>query len=115
MSDFKARWNGSYPNLCYGEWSLEYNGLPVIIPEDHRTGHMGTHGSYSSWHFEDWLEVFEEYEEGLNSKVWTDENKHWVKPMFTQHGIEESETTYLALFEAFQESDFRPNSCGGCI
>ena len=115
MVSFKARWSGGYPTLCYGEWSLEYKGLPVVIPEDHRTGHMGTSNTYSSWHFEDWLEVFEDHEEGLEKDEWIATNKHWVDDMFATHNIKKSEGNYKDLFEALQASDFRPNSCGGCI
>ena len=115
MTDFKANWSGGYPNLCFGEWTLEYQGLPLILPEDERECDKGTYGEYSSWHFEDWSEVFDSYEDGLKFPEWVKENGRWVDVMFHRHNIEKSEANYLELFEAFQENDWRSNSCGGCI
>lgn len=46
----EAKWTGSYPCLCSGEWILKINNIDVsnLIPEELRTSSMNTFGSYSS-------------------------------------------------------------------
>lgn len=43
-----AKWSGKYPCRCYGEWSLFIGGVDYshIIPENLRTSHMNTAGTY---------------------------------------------------------------------
>ena len=64
----EAKWSGSYPCLCYGKWTLKVNGKDVsnMIPKELRESSMNTYGTYQTWHFEDLLEVFEDYEDGLD-------------------------------------------------
>ena len=112
---FEASFSGSYPNRCSGKWTLTYDGLPVVIPSDHVHCEKGTRGTYSSWHFEDWMEVFEDYEDGLTCDEWIAANKGWVDEMFSQHNIEISYKNYSDLYTAFQSDDWRHGSCGGCI
>ena len=102
-----AKWSGSYPNLCRGEWTLIIGGVDYshMIPEDLRTGHMNTAGIYQEWHFEDWREVFEDYEDGLEYEDWLAENP-WVRDL---------PASSLDIYMAFQAEDWRHNSCGGCI
>ena len=106
-----ANWNGSYPCLCHGEWTLKVNGKNVSkkIPEDLRNSSMNTYGTYQSWHFEDWMEVFEDYEDGLDCEEWIEENNEWLNKITTDYSIKEQ------IFNAIQSEDFRSGSCGGCI
>ncbi len=106
-----AYWSGSYPCLCYGEWTLQVNGNDVshLIPEDLKNGSMNTYGEYQSWHFEDWIEMFESYCDGLACNEWIDENKYWIDVITTDMETQEE------IFYAIQKEDFRPGSCGGCI
>lgn len=61
--NIKVEWTGKWPCLCYGEWKLTIDGedRSSFIPEELRRSEMGTFGIYSSWHFENWIEVFEDY------------------------------------------------------
>lgn len=103
----RAEWTGQYPCLCSGEWKLFIGDQDYshMIPEDKRRSHMNTAGVYSDWHFENWTEVFEDYEDGLEFEEWLVENP-WV------HDLPAPD---LDIFVAFSCEDFRPGQCGGCI
>ena len=103
----RAEWTGQYPCLCSGEWKLFIGDQDYshMIPEDKRCSHMNTAGVYSEWHFENWLEVFEDYEDGLEFEEWLVENP-WVRDL---------PASDLDIFIAFSCEDFRPGQCGGCI
>lgn len=107
----EARWSGSYPCLCFGKWTLIVNGKDVsdLIPEELRESEMNTYGTYQSWHFEDWLEVFESYTDGLMCDEWIEENKYWLNTITNDNDI------HVKIFEAINAEDFRAGSCGGCI
>lgn len=102
-----AEWTGSYPCLCSGEWRLTIGGVDWsnAIPIDKRYSHMNTAGIYQSWHFEDWAEVFDDYEDGLEFDEWIAENP-WAA---------ELPAAPQDIFYAIQAQDFRPGECGGCI
>ena len=102
-----AKWSGEYPCRCSGEWSLFIGGINYshMIPENLRTSHMNTAGTYQEWHFVDWVEQFEDYEDGLEFEEWIAENP-WV------HDLPAS---LFDIYLAFQAEDFRPGECGGCI
>lgn len=95
MNKFKAEWSGHYPTLCFGKWTLYKNEKDIshLIPDKLREKTMYTFGKYQSWHFEEWI----------------DKNRYWL------NAICDCETDYKRVFKAFQKSDFRTNSCGGCI
>ena len=113
---FKANYSGGYPNLCGGKWSLTYKRLPVILPSEQVQGDKGTYGTYTRWYFDNnWVECTEDYEDGMLRDEWVAKNKHWVDKMFIQHNIELSCKNYSDLYAAFQENDWRHDSCGGCI
>jgi hypothetical protein len=59
----EAKWSGKYPCLCFGNWTLKVDGKDVskLIPSKLRKSPMNTYGTYQSWHFENWIEVFEDY------------------------------------------------------
>lgn len=107
----EANWSGSYPCLCFGEWTLKVNGKDVSkkIPDNLRKSSMNTFGTYQSWHFEDWMEVFEDYEDGLDCEAWIEKNDEWLSEITKDYSIKEQ------IFAAIQSKDFRSGSCGGCI
>lgn len=103
----EAIWSGSYPNLCRDYWTLIINGIDYskAIPYELRHSHMNTAGTYSRWHFEDWREVFDNYEDGLEFNEWIAENE-WVRALPADP---------LDVYLAFNAQDWRPGECGGCI
>lgn len=109
--NIEVKWTGCYPCLCYGEWKLFIDGedKSSLIPEELRQNEMGTYGTYSSWHFENWNEVFDDYKDGMNCNEWIKCNKYWLDNISTDNDIQEQ------LFYEFQASDWRHGSCGGCI
>lgn len=101
----KAEWNGKWPALCCGEWSLEVNGQDMTdkIPESLRKSSMNTCGSYQRWHFgDDWEVIWESYTDGLQCEEWLDT-------------ITTDKNLQIDIFNEISESDFRHGSCGGCI
>ena len=121
---FKAKWTGEYPSLCIGEWKLYrkyedylddgtkdigYDDISNLIPENFKYEPMYTDGQYNSWYFDkNYCEQFETYTNGLDFEDWCIENEDWI------HLICESKD-YRDLYEAFNEEDWRYESCGGCI
>ncbi len=107
-----AKWSGSFPNLCSGEWTLIVDGKDVSdkIPEELRKSNMNTYGSYEWWHFDDdGEEEWERYHDGLECEEWIKENRCWLDTISTDHN------TQSDIFCAINASDWRPGSCGGCI
>lgn len=102
-----AEWTGTYPNKCSGVWKLFVNGedFSLLIPEDKRHDEMGTYGTYQSWHFENWSEVFDSYEDGLQCEDWIAANP-WVQKL---------PASPIDVFYAIQAQDWRHGECGGCI
>jgi len=109
--NIEARWSGSYPTLCFGHWTLLIDGEDVSekIPEDLRERSMNTFGIYQDWHFENWMEVFENYADGLLCDEWIEENDYWLKDITDDYSVKEE------IYDAFNSEDFRYGSCGGCI
>ncbi len=108
----EAKWSGSYPCLCLGEWTLKVDGADVSkkIPKYLRKSPMNTYGTYSSWHLnEDYIEEFEDYQDGLECSEWIEENKEWLDNISTDRKIQEE------IYYAINSVDFRSGSCGGCI
>jgi hypothetical protein len=113
-SNWEAEWTGSYPCLCSGEWIIKYKGIDLKLPEDIKKSSMNTYGEYQSWHFdENYMEQFDSYTDGLNFEDWKTSNGEWLKELFNQYNISESELENL--YKAIQSEDFRNGSCGGCI
>ena len=112
---FIVNWSGSYPCLCSGVWSISYAGKSFTIPEDILNESMNTYITYSTWHFEDWSEVFEDACDGLEFDAWIEENSKWVDENFNEFNIEKIESNYRKLYDEIQIHDFRRGSCGGCI
>lgn len=109
---FLAEFTGSYPTRCMGEWKLHKNGKDIseFIPQKLKKEPMGTYGKYESWFFnEDYIEEFSSYYDGLKQEDWIKENKYWLDK------ISKDISDHKKIFEAINRSDFRCNSCGGCI
>lgn len=106
-----AKWSGHYPCLCYGEWTLEVNGVDVsmYIPEELRNDSMNTYGIYQRWYFVDWIEQFEDYEDGLMCDEWVEKNKYWLDVITDDINVQ------MEIFDAISVKDWRHGSCGGCI
>ena len=107
----EAYWSGKYPCLCFGEWQLKVNNKDVTdkIPISLRESEMNTYGTYQRWHFENWIEVFEDYTDGLDEDEWITENDYWLNEITDDYSIKSE------IFKAIQSKDFRSGSCGGCI
>ena len=108
----EAHWNGEWPCLCYGKWTLKVNGddVPDKIPKNLRKSEMNTYGVYQSWHFdENYMEEFEDYEDGLDCEEWIEPNKEWLDTISTDYRIQQ------AIYCAIGPEDFRKRSCNGCI
>ena len=115
MNKFSAEWTGGWPALCHGDWIIMYNDDVFDIPDDKSTSDMNTYGEYSKWHFEDWMEVWEDYTEGLQFEEWIKENEDWIIPNFERLNIEQTQENFKELYDVISEQDFRSGSCGGCI
>ena len=109
MTKWTAEWTGRYPCVCSGEWKLFKNGEPVqIFPPFHDTC-AGTFGTYDRWSFnEDWSEEWEQYEDGLFCEDWCAYYSEWLETIAPKEEWE-------AIFDAFQQEDWRHGCCGGCI
>ena len=107
----KAEWSGRYPNRCSGIWSLEVNGVDVTcyIPVELRRESMGTFGTYQRWYFVDWIEHFEDYEDGLMCDEWIKKNKYWLDIITDDVNVQ------VEIFYAINAKDWRHGECGGCI
>lgn len=115
---FEAEWSGSGFALCMGEWRIKYEGMTLKWPEEFeelQDGHMNTEGTYDEWHFEDWQEVWETYEDGLSCEEWAVEYQDFIKALFKLNNLTYTAELAEELYEAFKQEDFRSNSCGGCI
>lgn len=108
MSEYETKWTGRYPSLCHGEWSLYKDGKKLNVYIPFQNNDASTYGLYQSWHFEDWLEVFESYEDGLNAEQWIEEYQDWLESFAPEEDWED-------IYYAFQMNDFRMGSCGGCV
>ena len=116
----EVEWTGGYPNLCSGNWIIKINGVQIDdevgVYDSVLKSEMATAGSYSSWHFEDWSEVFEDYDDGYEFAMWKKQPS--IKKLF---GLIENQDIVLSkddmrnLYESIQEKDWRSGSCGGCI
>lgn len=115
MYQVSVEWTGKYPNLCSGEWIIDVNGV--------RLGGLGndsmnTFGSYSSWHFENWQEVWEQEESGLACEDWVDmkDLPNNLSMSLRLAGFDQSDRALReTLFDAVKREDWRHGSCGGCI
>lgn len=121
MNTWQVEWTGSYPCLCSGEWVVYKNGVEIdmhgcpfceiseIDGYEYRDDSPArTLGTYSSWHFEDWLEVSEYYEDGLDCDSWCKEYADWLRTIAPV-------SEWRTIFEEFQKEDWRYNSCMGCV
>jgi hypothetical protein len=115
--NFEVSWSGSYPNLCSGSWTIKVDGVNLPIPNQLIRNHMNTRKTYQTWHFEDWSEVFEDYEDGDEFGSWLANNASWLEIAFIKIGKKEKVTLLDLenLYDMIKEHDWRHNSCGGCV
>ena len=109
MHEWTAEWTGSFPNLCKGEWHLYRDGVEVETQIPFQWDDAGTEGTYFEWSFGPGCEEqWDPYEDGMAEGVWCETYSEWLSTF-----AERDE--WGAVFRAFQKSDWRSNSCGGCI
>lgn len=109
MSNWEAKWSGSYPSLCCGEWTLYMDGRVVDTEIPFQRNCADTYGVYDEWFFgEDYDEQWYSYSDGLKCEMWCDTYKDWLSTI-----AEESE--WSNIYDAFNVEDWRIGSCGGCI
>lgn len=110
MIKVEATWSGSFPCLCNGVWTLLVDGKDCTecIPESLRESPMGTFGTFKQKSESDYESEDEIYEDGKKKAEWIQYNKSWLNRI-TEDVKEQGE-----IFKAFQKSDWRHKSCGGC-
>lgn len=109
MSKVEAVWTGEFPRLCEGEWRLFIDGVEYSdsIPEERRYDPMYTFCTRLHWFFsDDYDEEWETVTNGKPEKEWIKENASWLGNIPADP---------VEIYNAFQKSDFRLHSCGGCI
>ena len=123
----EVKWTGSYPNLCSGVWEITIDGMSINDNSKMQNTYdsmlkrnMGTEGSYESWHFENWSEVFESYDDGLYFDDWVKstqavELRLMIDDNLIQKQTKMSDSDMKNLFSELQNNDWRASSCGGCI
>lgn len=111
MANWDIRWTGSYPVLCSGMWEVYKDGEPINMRNCPFVDcDANTFGIYQSWHFDDdWIEVFEDYEDGLLINAWIKEYRDWLME------IDPSGNDWEVIYNGFRSQDWRRGSCGGCI
>ena len=108
MTKYEAKWTGSYPCLCRGEWMLWINGELSKIEIPFQGNPAETYGIYSYLCFdENWFEESEDYEDGLNVDAWCEKNKEYLSKIAPI-------SDWPLIYKAFQAKDWRFESCGGC-
>ena len=130
LKKIEVEWTGQYPNLCSGQWIIKINGKEIKDETNFSDYHqkempmygsilsssMYTSGTYQEWHFEDWLEVFNDYEDGDEFNVWIKrEDIKKLIILIEKSGHSLAKEDKRNLFEKIQENDWRSGSCGGCI
>ena len=108
--EWSTKWTGDYPCLCHGEWVLYKNGVLVNTDIPFQGSPANTYGSYQEWFFagEDYEEDWDEYEDGETEAQWCANNRQWLETLADAD-------EWPDIYAAFQENDWRHNSCGGCI
>ncbi len=107
---FHANWTSKGNTLCLGHWEIEYEGLPLVLPEPRAEKDMGTKGIYNFMDPDDEL-----FLEGLDEDEWIVENMEWLSDVFIQSNIPLEEENFRAFYRAVNKEDWRCGSCGGCI
>lgn len=111
-------WTGRYPTLCSGKWKIIIGGIELTgLGSDN----FDTNGTYDTWHFEDWDDVWETYRDGLYFDAWYKttllaQDTNGLKSSLIRHGFDvENEDFIQDLYDEITVKDWRHNSCGGCI
>lgn len=107
-------WSGKYPCLCYGYWTLYYDGKPVQtdIPFNTDKYHgmpADTYGTFTAYVMDDdKIEDVKQYTNGLTCYRWCEQYDYWLKTVAP-------ESEWPKIYKAFRKNDWRYASCGGCI
>ncbi len=105
-----ARWSEQGHTICLGAWELLYRGRPIALPSQRAEEDMGTFGIYSYLYPDD-----PDFAEGLEEEAWILENMEWLVALFEDNDIPLDPQHLRWLYQAFNRSDWRCGSCGGCI
>lgn len=103
-----CEWTGRYPNLCRGEWRLSIDGGDVSDTIPFQGEPAMTRGKHQHWHFENWSEVFEDYEDGIGCVYWMERHYEWLASIAPLE-------CWPLIYDAFQAHDWRHGECWGCI
>lgn len=107
-----VNWTGSYPCLCMGGWIITIDGVQLMgIGREP----FNTYGIYKSWHFNNWMEEWDDYKDGMLYEDWIENVPNGLLESLSKHGIELSDGEMRELYSKIQEEDWRYGSCGGCI
>lgn len=107
-----AKWTGSFPNLCSGEWIIHVDAIRLVnIGNDN----FETFGSYENVYLEGWHEFSETYDDGLMFDEWKNSNVNGIMDSLRLHGITSTDELMLSIYDAVSACDWRSSSCGGCI
>lgn len=104
-----VEWTGAYPNLCSGEWVLKVNGKDYSNRIPFQGTPAMTYGKYALTYLDGYEEETEFYKDGMSCERWIKENSEWLDTITIDKDLQ------VDIFKAFQENDWRPESCGGCI
>ena len=107
---FQAKWSSAGQTMCLGHWEIQFNGLPLVLPEERKNEHMNTNAIYNFVDPDDEL-----YREGLEEDDWIIENADWLADVFITHDIPLEEDMMRFFYQAVNKQDWRCGSCGGCI
>ena len=109
MANWTTKWTGEYPCLCDGVWELYKDGALVDTTIPFQESPADTYGMYQGWYFdEDYLEHFYAYDDGTPCEQWCANHCQWLETLADAD-------EWPDIYAAFQENDWRHNSCGGCI
>ena len=119
--NIEVEWTGEYPTLCFGTWEIKIDGkilkaLPNSPEEKLLQGNMDTENTYESWYFDNWHEVWEDYDDGNSFKDWLKSNEGLgIIKLLDLNSIQLNKYEMKDLFTKIQQNDWRHQSCGGCI
>ena len=103
--EVQASWTGKWPNYWVGKWTLICDGIDYSELIPFRDSCANTEGGFT----ERSLSGEKYYYDGLDKYGWIEENKTWLNKIST------NPKDHVLIFEAFQDNDWRPGCCGGCI
>jgi hypothetical protein len=110
VNPFTAEWSERGHNLCVGHWQVSYLGQPVEMPDLWREMPLGTYGNFSFLFPDD-----PEYADGMEEQEWLASHVDWLTDLFIEYDIPLDEEHLAWFYRAINRSDWRCESCGGCL